>query len=728
MKIISYRPDDDQFWIASSKEEAEKWFVPLLDDKKLKQYHDILLENEDRKRHPEFAAEYEEIVKEAMHVDEVAYAYFNVSRDLTVCYSDVAHHPFHQLWNGYSPFCLCDHIEINSPDQLKKIVMTYEGEPFEREKSNNQVSTVIHDRILGCMVGGAVGDALGYAVEFKQWPQIVSQYGERGISRYELDNRGLAPISDDTQMALFTANAMLAGMTRSYTHGVAGSPDYYCRFAYNDWLHTQMYPFGTELKTRHSWLLDVPELYCRRAPGNTCISALMDMEHNREVNNSSCGCGGVMRTAPVALFSYRHLLPRFDTLYADEMAARAARLTHKHPWGFLPSAVLNHILMEIQRQNASSGQQLEKIINEALEALPSTISEDDGDKTYGELWSGRVQMLSALIRFAIRCAHNNMPDQLAIEKIGGGWTGHEALAIAIYSAIKHADSFEDAIISSVNHSGDSDSTGAICGNIMGCLLGRKAIPSYFTDRLELLDVIEEISEDLYNGCNIDELDSGSTPEKRRWYCKYVEHKRQLTEEQHFPVYPDDEISPAHVRKWYRESLNRIDTSSRLRRLISDIEPWDILYILAHVIDAPFSQRDTSWEGIDLATVNDAELLQKTVLFHVANRICEWPGWEEEEVKDFKLDDQQYAALRKGFAPGWDDRYATYYHRGWFYVYRSGQVLKKFKYQKNSDGMWEMTHLYTTAKTKSYNMDYQFDLMREVFGSRLWEVPLLPFDR
>lgn len=174
-------------------------------------------------------------------------------------------------------------------------------------------------------------------------------------------------------------------------------------------------------------------------------------------------------------------------------------------------------------------------------------------------------------------------------------------------------------------------------------------------------------------------------------------------------------------------MNRIDTSSRLRRLISDIEPHNILYILAHVIDAPFSQRDTSWEGIDLATVNDAGLLQKSVLFHVANRICEWPGWESEEVKDFKLDDQQYAALRKGFAPGWDDRYATYYHRGWFYVYRSGHVLKKFKYQKNSDGMWEMTHLYTTAKTKD-NRDFHFDLMREVFGSRLWEEPLISFDR
>lgn len=222
-------------------------------------------------------------------------------------------------------------------------------------------------------------------------------------------------------------------------------------------------------------------------------------------------------------------------------------------------------------------------------------------------------------------------------------------------------------------------------------------------------------------------DNDSTPDKRRRYCNNAEHEKPMTEEQHFPIYPDGEITPAHVRKWYRESLNKIDTSSRLRQLISDIEPSDILYILAHVIDAPFFKRDSSWEGIDSDIVNNVGLLQKTVVFHVANRISEWPGWEEEEVKDYKLDDQQYAALRKGFAPGWDDRYATFYHRGWFYVYRSGHVLKKFKYQKNNDGMWEMTHLYTTAKTKD-NRDFHFDLMREVFGSRLWAVPMLPLNK
>ena len=131
MKIISYRPSDDQFWIDCNKEEAEKWFIPLLDEHGLRQLKDWIRFNNERKCNPDLEQNYESIVKETMEVDEIAYAYFNVSRDLSVCYADAAHYPFHQLWNGYSPFCRCDHVEINSPDELKDIVMTLEGKPFK---------------------------------------------------------------------------------------------------------------------------------------------------------------------------------------------------------------------------------------------------------------------------------------------------------------------------------------------------------------------------------------------------------------------------------------------------------------------------------------------------------------------------------------------------------------------------------------------------------------------
>ena len=376
------------------------------------------------------------------------------------------------------------------------------------------------DRTLGCMVGGAVGDALGYPVEFYPWSQIRRQFGKSGISSYQLDKRGLAPISDDTQMSLFTASGILLGMTRGHMRGIMGRIDTYCHWSYLDWLHTQEWTSRHEDARVDSWLMDVPELYARRSPGNTCITSLRSLEKEKPVENDSCGCGGVMRTAPIALLTCIHGYSDGNPDYCDMCAAEAARITHKHPLGFLPSAVLNRILMYILAGMVRDGKQLAGVVEDSIVALAGVKSATDGGKTYGELWPKHVAKLQDIIRKAIELAYSDTSDVTAIESIGGGWTGHEALAIAIYSAVKHGNSFEDAIVSAVNHSGDSDSTGAVCGNIIGCIMGRKAIPSKYTDALELLDIIEEIAHDIWTGCIISEYDPIDTDEKKMWYWKY----------------------------------------------------------------------------------------------------------------------------------------------------------------------------------------------------------------
>ena len=358
-------------------------------------------------------------------------------------------------------------------------------------RENPKLTPRTKDQVLGCMVGGAVGDALGYAVEFSSYGSIVKQYGEKGITRYALDRHGLAQISDDTQMSLFTAAGILLGMTRGYMRGIMGRIDTYCRFTYLDWLHTQEWTSRHEDARVDSWLMDVPELYSRRAPGNTCLSALHSIEEGKEPRNNSCGCGGVMRTAPLALLNQLHGYSDGDKLYCNMCAAEAARITHKHPLGFIPSAILNDILMQILED--SGRRRIEEYVEEALLRLHEIVSQEDEGKKYGELWPDEIRKQKRLLKKALDLAATDIEDYYAIESIGGGWTGHEALAIAIYSAAKHRDSFEDAVVSCVNHSGDSDSTGAICGNIMGCLLGRNAIPAYYTEKLELLGVIEEMA-------------------------------------------------------------------------------------------------------------------------------------------------------------------------------------------------------------------------------------------
>lgn len=127
------------------------------------------------------------------------------------------------------------------------------------------------DKIKGSLIGGAAGDALGYAVEFLQEEQIFEKYGQSGITEYDLTD-GIAHISDDTQMTLFTANAILVSETRNaMCGGIGRNPQLYAPHSYLDWLTTQCISYeGGKNAERNtgkggiSWLLDVPELYVHR--------------------------------------------------------------------------------------------------------------------------------------------------------------------------------------------------------------------------------------------------------------------------------------------------------------------------------------------------------------------------------------------------------------------------------------------------------------------------------
>lgn len=145
------------------------------------------------------------------------------------------------------------------------------------------------DKIRGCMLGGAIGDAPGYPVEFVNESQIFFRYGVGGIQVYELDPvSGKALISDDTQMSLFTANGILVADTRASLRGIGGMPHAYISMSYQDWLYTQEVIFSqsrkqpwAEGKRGISWIMEVPELYRRRAPGSTYLSALAGQKRGR---------------------------------------------------------------------------------------------------------------------------------------------------------------------------------------------------------------------------------------------------------------------------------------------------------------------------------------------------------------------------------------------------------------------------------------------------------------
>ena len=325
------------------------------------------------------------------------------------------------------------------------------------------------DYFRGCLLGGAIGDALGWPVEFMSRDSIKSRYGQRGITDLVCTNAEKAEITDDTQMTLFTAEGLLRAESRLVGKGICHVPSVVYN-AYQRWLHTQGYEKKEEVKSIYDgWLIDIGELHVRRAPGNSCLSALSSTRQGTvgEPINNSKGCGGVMRVAPVGLY--------FQKESAFQMAVDCAALTHGHPSGYLSAGVLAFVIASV-----IEGAALEDAVLGGLAELKNHPGHEE---------------CSVILQRAIDLSKSTDPEE-AIGFLGEGWVGEEALAIAVYCSLKFKDDFKEALIAAVNHDGDSDSTGAITGNILGAYLGIGGIPKEWIEKVELADVICQIADDL----------------------------------------------------------------------------------------------------------------------------------------------------------------------------------------------------------------------------------------
>lgn len=405
----------------------------------------------------------------------------------------------------------------------------YPGDKYgEKEEERKRR---VKDCIRGSLMAGAAGDALGYPVEFMSRNAILARYGDKGITEFKLDSDGNALVSDDTQMTLFTANGMLMGLTRGYMRGIGGDPKDYVGGAYIDWYYTQTVNKVSERDDFHyTWLRDLPELAHRRAPGITCLNACESLLAHRDVENNSKGCGGIMRVAPMGLLdaSFKESGGSgfyYKTVYLAEAGAHIARVTHLHPLGYLPAALMTLLLSRIVPLTPDEVKEsIIDIINDGLDVMMNM---------YGNDYAKYKEYLRALTLKAVNLAHSNISDIQAIMQLGEGWTAEEAWAISLYCVIRHIDNMKEAIIAAVNHDGDSDSTGSITGNIMGAIYGYEVIKrerlfcpygKKFEDTIELHNIILAIADDLYTGCIISEYDPIDTPEKKQWYARYCEMK------------------------------------------------------------------------------------------------------------------------------------------------------------------------------------------------------------
>jgi ADP-ribosyl-[dinitrogen reductase] hydrolase len=329
------------------------------------------------------------------------------------------------------------------------------------------MSSDLVPRFAGCLLGGAAGDALGAAVEFMTLPDIRVRYGPRGIVDFAEIYGRVGAITDDTQMTLFTAE----GLIRAAAAHLAGTLDDPLRVihrAYLRWLHSQAQISDHQdfEDAIDGWLIRIPTLHSRRAPGNTCLSALARAQAgtcDRPINDSK-GCGGVMRVAPVGLWGQDPF----------ELGCRVAALTHGHPTGYLAAGVLASIIAYVVGDAT-----IENAVTRTMDEQRPVLNDE----------------LKIALDRAIDAAAVGPGSAETVESLGEGWVAEEALAIAIYCSLV-ADDLVTGVRLAVNHGGDSDSTGSITGNILGAAHGPGSIPEHWLEALELRDEISEIARDL----------------------------------------------------------------------------------------------------------------------------------------------------------------------------------------------------------------------------------------
>ncbi|QNE16659.1 ADP-ribosylglycohydrolase family protein [Kribbella qitaiheensis] len=335
-------------------------------------------------------------------------------------------------------------------------------------------------RARGCLLGGAIGDALGGPIEFDDGRTIVAKH-PGGLREFVAGGANWPPgtVTDDTQMTLFTVEGLIRAGVRT-DRGI-GFTVAVVQHAYDRWLDTQL--LSAPSGERDGWLQAEQWLYVRRAPGNTCLSALSQARNGEDrirqfgeqAVNDSKGCGGVMRAAPFGL------LPAtwFDVEWAFDAAAQAAGYTHGHPTGKLASGALAAIVHQLC-QGAD--------LNAALDTTEALLARyPDHEETSIALARARQTAASDLGRGPV-----------TVEQLGGGWIAEEALSIGVYAALAYPEpeQFLDALALAVTHSGDSDSTGAICGNLLGALHGETALPAELVYAVEGRGTILELADDL----------------------------------------------------------------------------------------------------------------------------------------------------------------------------------------------------------------------------------------
>ena len=328
----------------------------------------------------------------------------------------------------------------------------------------------------GALLGLAVGDAMGYAVDEKTWEEIQADYGPNGLLGFDLTH-GSADVTSYTQLTLFTANALLLAMTRN-------APDAYSRsltLAAREWYKSQQFR-GAPEKTR-CWVAQVGCLRRRLCMDTQMLDAL-----SREVLGTpekpvfrSLTPGSLTAPLGVALCYDPQRMTESQLL---RLGAEAVAFTHGRPEVYISGAYVALVLARLLQAPQTP---LAELFTGCLETLRGR---------YEGVFPQEFDTFSGLIGKSMALSRD--PDttpQQAMTALGCA-TAAACVAGAVYAATVHPANFDEAMIVSVNHSGRSCAVGALVGAVLGARLGAEELPEFYLESLECAPSLRELAQDL----------------------------------------------------------------------------------------------------------------------------------------------------------------------------------------------------------------------------------------